>query len=288
MRYLNFYRCKNVDALSDVCALYFRHERGHFIRPETERNIRDYYKITLIDKGEGVLFCNETEFRLSPGKLFLSHPNDRTSYRIDSEYLDIFDVIFKKSVLQERYDATCELFRMFSADFRPTPEARHIRLLDAGKETGKLVRLMYRESQNDTLHHATAVRLYLQLLLIQLQRAYAVSEQADIADEMTTLVAETIDHGFSEPLDFRKLAAKAGVSREHLGRVYRNATGMTISQALKRRRLDNAEELLKQPGCSISEAAARSGFHDLSYFFRTFKKEFHLSPSEYRDKHCLK
>eukprot|EP00831_Metopus_contortus_P052426 TRINITY_DN4400_c0_g1_i1.p1 TRINITY_DN4400_c0_g1~~TRINITY_DN4400_c0_g1_i1.p1 ORF type:complete len:289 (+),score=34.00 TRINITY_DN4400_c0_g1_i1:202-1068(+) len=288
MSHFNFSRCPNVDAMSDVCVLHFKHEFGHYSSPKLERNTRDFYKITLINKGEATLYCNDAEFALSPGKIFLSHPNDMTSCNIHTEYLDIYDVILKRSVLHNMHNSNCELFKIFATNFKPTHDSDHIIVLDAGKEITKIVQLMYRESQRDAIFHTLAVNLYLQLLLINLERIYSIAVQINISDEMVGLVNDTIEESFQSSLDFQGLAAKTGVTLEHLGRVYRKASGYSISQALRQRRLKNAAELLKNSRVVISEVAMCSGFQDLSYFFRSFKAEFSISPAEYRKRYGLK
>jgi transcriptional regulator GlxA family with amidase domain len=186
------------------------------------------------------------------------------------------------------HNSNCELFKIFATDFRPTHDSDHIIVLDAGKEISKIVQLMYRESQRDAIFHTLAVNLYLQLLLINLERIYSIAVQINISDEMVRLVNEAIDEYFPSSLDFQGLAAKTGVTLEHLGRVYRKASGYSISQALKQRRLKNAAELLKNSRVVISEVAMCSGFQDLSYFFRSFKAEFSISPAEYRKRYGLK
>lgn len=288
MNHLKFTGCKDVDMLSDVCVLRFKHEFGHYSRPETERNTRNFYKITLINKGEGTLFCNDAEFHLSAGMIFLTHPDDLTSYRIDSEYLDIFDVIFKKIVLKEIHDSACPLFKIFSDDFNPEADSKHINILNSDRETSKLINLMYLESQRDAVYHTLAGKLYLQLLLIQLERIYRLAQQTGVSEGMVAMVNESIESNFSTSLHFSELAARAGVTRAHLGRVYRQSSGSSISQALKERRLRSAAELLKGNDLNIARIALRSGFQDLSYFYRVFKMKFKQSPTEFRNKYGFK
>ena len=96
------------------------------------------------------------------------------------------------------------------------------------------------------------------------------------------LIRNTIETNFAEKLNFRLLALRAGVSPEHLNRVYRKKTGKTISEALKERRLEAAETLLRNSGMKITEIALRSGFHDPSYFSREFQKKYRIAPGLFR------
>ena len=89
-------RCLNVDTLSDVSVLHFKHEINHYPRPEEERNIRDFYKITLIVKGRATLFCNQCSYPLIPGKLFFSSCEDLTSYAIETpDRMSVSEVVIR-------------------------------------------------------------------------------------------------------------------------------------------------------------------------------------------------
>ena len=57
------------------------------------------------------------------------------------------------------------------------------------------------------------------------------------------------------------------------------ATGGEDINELK---LSQAGELIRSGMYGISDAAELSGFADLSYFSREFKKHFNITPSEYR------
>ena len=254
-------RCLNVDTLSDVSVLHFKHEINHYPRPEEERNIRDFYKITLIVKGRATLFCNQCSYPLIPGKLFFSSCEDLTSYAIETPFLEIYDVIFRESAFRELME---EGFRNFFLSGKGAAENGH----------GTLIL--------NAIHHALAGRLLLRLLFLHLERIEAESKRPDVAEEIVALIRNTIETNFAEKLNFRLLALRAGVSLEHLNRVYRKKTGKTISEALKERRLEAAETLLRNSGMKIAEIALRSGFHDPSYFSREFQKKHRIAPGLFR------
>ena len=273
-------RCLNVDTLSDVSVLHFKHEINHYPRPEEERNIRDFYKITLVVKGRATLFWNQCSCPLIPGKRFFSSCEDLTSYAIETPFLEIYDVIFRESAFRELME---EGFRNFFLSGKGAAENGHGTLiLNAGREIPKLIRMMHRETEEGSIHHALAGRLLLRLLFLHLERIEAESKRPGVAEEIVSLIRNTIETKFAKKLNFRLLALRAGVSPEHLNRVYRKKTGKTISEALKERRLEAAETLLRNSGMKIVEIALRSGFHDPSYFSREFQKKYRIAPGLFR------
>lgn len=56
-----------------------------------------------------------------------------------------------------------------------------------------------------------------------------------------------------------------------------------IASYIKSRRIRKAAELLGIHGKSVSKAAEQTGFTDINYFRRIFKKEMGISASKYRD-----
>ena len=73
------------------------------------------------------------------------------------------------------------------------------------------------------------------------------------------------------------LAEKFYMSKFYICRCFRNATGLTIHEYIRRKRLTKVREL-KNTGKSISEAALEAGFHDYSSFYRAYVKEYGNQP----------
>lgn len=84
------------------------------------------------------------------------------------------------------------------------------------------------------------------------------------------------------PLSLARIAADAGVSGEHLARVFRQSTGQTVFEYVRRMRLERAKTLLAGSGHNVGEVARLSGFESPAVFSRTFRRAVGVSPSEYR------
>lgn len=93
---------------------------------------------------------------------------------------------------------------------------------------------------------------------------------------------KTIRKNFTGDLAIPDLAAKSGVSQSHLNLLFRKNFGYGAVSFIRKTRLKYARELLKNPYVSIAEAAWNSGFADPNYFSRIFRKEYGLSPTEFR------
>ena len=85
------------------------------------------------------------------------------------------------------------------------------------------------------------------------------------------------DH-FSEPIVLEELADRCGITKYHLARVFKAYTGQTLFTYVNILRCKRAELCLSK-GMTVTEAAEKCGFENLSYFSRTYKKIIGHSPS---------
>lgn len=115
--------------------------------------------------------------------------------------------------------------------------------------------------------------------LQQVAQAKPLTRHEAQADAFCTLVEEC----FREGLSVADYADRINVSAPHLTRLCRNILGATPNALVRQRRLLEAKRLLEYTQLSISEIAHRSGFHDPSFFSRSFSRAFGVSPKSYRD-----
>jgi AraC family transcriptional regulator len=79
-----------------------------------------------------------------------------------------------------------------------------------------------------------------------------------------------------------ELAEGSGLSRSHLIRVFREATGETPARYLTRIRMESARRLLEATSLPVAEVARRSSYTGTSQFSRAFRRETGTSPLKYR------
>lgn len=81
------------------------------------------------------------------------------------------------------------------------------------------------------------------------------------------------------------IATACGVSRSHLIRGFRTATGVTPYQWLLRQRIERARDLLLSTRLPLADIALACGFSDQSHMTRTFSRLTGLTPGAWRRKH---
>ncbi|HSO70425.1 MAG TPA: AraC family transcriptional regulator [Arachnia sp.] len=107
-------------------------------------------------------------------------------------------------------------------------------------------------------------------------------------------VSRTTDHiqvvqdylraNLATSLSVGELARMANLSASHFSALFRAATGMSVTEYLKRLRSARARELLITTSLSVAETGERVGYTDALYFSRQFRAVNGVSPREFRQR----
>lgn len=119
----------------------------------------------------------------------------------------------------------------------------------------------------------------LSLFSLLCSRHAEASEQGMKTDESINLALTYLHGRFRENVTLDDLATYVGVSKFHLSREFKRFTGRTVMNTVVLLRLNEARELIEK-GSRVSDAARSCGFTNLSYFSRSFQKQFHVLPSQ--------
>lgn len=85
-------------------------------------------------------------------------------------------------------------------------------------------------------------------------------------------------------LNVNKISHEIGISRVHLFRKVKAITGKSPVDFLKEFRLAVAAKLLEQDTYNINEICYKTGYNDVSYFRKCFKRRYGLSATQYADR----
>jgi AraC-like DNA-binding protein len=95
-------------------------------------------------------------------------------------------------------------------------------------------------------------------------------------------VASYICTNFADISSLDRLSEQFYISKYYLCRIFKEVTGMTISQYINANRLKSAEKLLLESSDSVIKIAAASGFGSVTYFDKVFRESLGFSPVQYR------
>jgi AraC-like DNA-binding protein len=121
----------------------------------------------------------------------------------------------------------------------------------------------------ETLNHIAAA--------LQRQPALSHSTQQLIRKAMAY-----IHQHYAEPLTREEIAARVGISTDYLTDCFRQELGIPPITYIRRYRIRQACELLRNSDQSITQIALAVGFSDGAHFTRTFQREMKITPRAFR------
>ncbi|UUZ95489.1 response regulator [Paenibacillus sp. P25] len=101
------------------------------------------------------------------------------------------------------------------------------------------------------------------------------------------IVGRAIDylkHHYTQNISLQEVADHVAMSKNYFSELFKKDTGQNFIDYLIRLRLKRACELLRTTTLKVYEVAEMSGFNDVKYFGKVFKKVMRMSPAEYREK----
>lgn len=221
-----------------------------------------FHQILLVVSGTGVLHCNGNTYPLSRGCAFF------TAMGQESEYLDTGDLVTAFLTVRG-HGMEAVLAHYGSGGFlfaRPeNPEQRLSAIEDIIRE--------YYTNKRQGLLSAMAYRFFVDFFEEQRRGPVSVVEQ-------TCLYME---RHFAEKLTLDQLASVSGVSVSKLCHDFRKHRGCSVFAYILHLRLTYARGFLRSsPTVRTRDAAFASGFEDVSYFCKAYKKKFGRTPAQDR------
>jgi AraC-like DNA-binding protein len=260
---------------------------------ESVRCRREFWKIIYVISGHGKKIINERSYPLEPGSLFVIHPDDATTFRIESEAIEIYNIVFMPELISAGLNELkndFDFFSIFGRDFHsPDPSYRELLyVLDSRRETGNLINKLEKEYRLEAPNYRNMIKLYLQALLINISRLSAGKIARKRKDGAVQYIEHLINEHFREDLTLELLAEKVGMSGNHLCRIFKEHYHCTITERLLERRLTCAAAMLRNDALTVTEICFECGFNNLSYFYRAFNNKFGMPPRKFRKNlHCI-
>lgn len=183
-----------------------------------------------------------------------------------------------------------EMMDLFGSVYAPD-EARsfpYSRLLRTparqSEEFGELFRRGVQEAEAQRPGWQSAVLGNTLTLLTQLGRALQEHDahlmQAESPELLDRVLAYIEDH-LSERITLADTAKQFFVSESTISQVFRKKLNVSFYHTVTQRRLISAKTLIAQ-GMELEQVGRSVGFADYSTFYRAFRKEFGIGPSQFR------
>lgn len=96
--------------------------------------------------------------------------------------------------------------------------------------------------------------------------------------EMITYIRQN----YTREISLQEFGMQFHLSEKYISRYFKEHFHITLSQYINHLRLEHARQLLQESAVPVTEVALQSGYQNVSYFIRCFKKMYGVSPLKYR------
>ncbi|MGG1516680.1 AraC family transcriptional regulator [Paenibacillus oryzisoli] len=256
---------------------------------ELPEHLHDRYELVYVYEGQGTFLLNQMFYDMNEGDLFIIPGN--TIHRagpdenkpITSTAVFFMPQLLGVPLISETYSY---LFAFEQAHKKmnyklPIPPSHRAAIVNQLNQ-------MQEELTRQESGYRHAVCLHLNMLLLQVNRilmnAIAIEPQAMPAGPAWVLDAlhDLHEHHTAPGISLAYLADRACVSPAHLSRVFKQMTGMSVTDYINARRIATAKELLLATDESVDAISKRCGYESLPHFHRLFKRFTGATPGVYR------
>jgi AraC-like DNA-binding protein len=267
-------------------------ERGGFACSSTSMlpNRRDFYKISLILKGSGVIGVADKAMDINGNALLFMNPLVPFSWEASDEdqtgYFCLFTEEFVSQNLKSESLSHSPLFKA-GGNHIFFPDNESIDLL-----TG-VFRNMLKEMQSGYANKYELLRSYIQIIMheaMKIQPADTFYKPVNASERITGLFLELLEMQF--PIDApdqivslknaNEFATQLNIHTNTLNRALKEVTGKTTTELIADRIVKEAKALLQFSNWDMAEIAYSLGFEHASNFNIFFKKHTSHSPLQYR------
>ena len=109
-------------------------------------------------------------------------------------------------------------------------------------------------------------------------------EKKEVSNLMVQKAMDYIALNYSEKISLKNIAEELYLSPNYLSELFKRHTDKNISEYITQFRLDKARRYLQQPEYKIADVSDLVGFGDPRYFSSMFKRQYGMTPNEYRNR----
>ncbi|MFF5380091.1 helix-turn-helix domain-containing protein [Pedobacter suwonensis] len=256
--------------------------------------ISPYFRIYYIDEGSGEISGQSGSLKLEPGYLYIIPSFTLCNLHCDGYLSQYFVQFFEESVdgsslfARSRNASKVKAKQMDIDLFKRLLEinpGRGINRSDDPKIYEK--NIYYKEYQELNNMQGLASYLETQGILLQLMGRLLQPQLQRKPEERhaPAKIVETVGYilvNLHQELSVTSLASRINQHPDYFSRLFKTFTGQRPVSYILEKRIERAQYLLATSRLAYSEIATQTGFDNLSYFSKSFKKLTGMSPSTYK------
>ena len=234
--------------------------------------------LTVSISGESYIGKTGEAFVVSPGNLHLMGSQSGT--------VDYYTFLFPLKYISFRTDD------MLDEKLLEPLNSGHLMICPRVKDTAKelceqLIEIYMAKKDESESKIATQVRtkiILLQFILEMWKKGFVIENDTSGRNTVEKEMVSYIQQNFTGKISLREFGEQFHLSEKYISRYFKEHFHITLSQYVTYLRLEHAKQLLQDTDIPVTDVAMQSGYQNVSYFIRSFKKTYGVSPLKYRKK----
>lgn len=233
----------------------------------------EHLELHYVLQGEGIIFCNQEQYHLSPGSLVIVNSNELHQGQCTRPVLDTLVLIFDMD------------------DFSMETAGHHLLfqpLIQRDVTIGSLFFSLFQENTCQELGYKISMKGKIYDLIAYLMRNYVVKNLTEQESrhrrkdlERLNQVLDFMETNYQNPaISTLEMAELINLSPGRFAHIFKELTGQSPVSYLNQLRLKKAHTLLRQGELTSTEVAFSVGFSDYNNFGRQFRRQYKIAPSQ--------
>lgn len=251
----------------------------------------DEMEIIYVTDGMGIVTVQDKKYTLQTGDMIIILPQTIHSIeQLDDMRMEYYNILFQFSLFTSNANDQC-----YEKYLKPFHE--HSKTIAPYLPAGDQLNQLLLPSISDLIknrkksYHGYELMIKSNLLAIMhylsLHSTPISSEELSLQSIYRRLkrLLSFIQTNYDVSISVSQAADSCGFSESHFMKLFKKLTGKTFIQYLKAYRLEMAAEQLATGTQKVIEVSENTGFHNHSYFTRSFIEKYGMPPREYRKLH---
>ena len=276
----------SVRDMGGLCECFISQTPG--LHPVAQPHIHPAFELLYGLEGEYELKAENSVYKLGCGDVALIHPmtphETRTTTAGKNSYLVLkFTPEALLSANQPQYEMKY-IFPYLHFGLQRAYVYTKDELGESGM--GALLQKILQEREQECYGYEMAIRAYIGQVLLWFIRAWHDRSDAMTMDDLSLSrlqkSIEYISAHLEEEISIQAVAEHIGMGLSTFSRFFTRATGGGFPAFVRAQRLNAAMRLLLESEKSVTEIAMETGFSSASYLILCFRRQYHLTPAQFR------
>lgn len=229
--------------------------------------VRNFYLIHYVYRGQGELHIDKKIYKIHAGQFFLISPKQMAYYKADDKNPWVYGWI--------EFDGSFSEKLMAVAGF-----SHNNHVLNDDNEVGTALKNIIDLGWADF----EIIMSHFWFFIAALTNGKLYKKDENTAESYVSNAKNYIQSNIHKKTTVSEIAQFLNIDRSHLTRVFKSICNVSPQQFIISLKMEIASQSLKKSNMTIKEVANSVGYDNPLDFSKLFKKQYHVSPTQWRKK----